>query len=250
MDRFSLKIGGKILLLNGFILLMMAGTLLYSYYSLGKATTAIETQRNALSHMQTAVSASRAFSELRYWMVDLALSWQNDSETNATNAQEKLEQLFVQLEETNPELVQTLRPQVESFSKSMMESVDAYIDENRVLGNSLVADGRKNSLVIDTKLNELLLETQASANAEGNKVVETNGQIRKFSLILLVIAILIGAFLSYFFARSITRPLQSVMVSLEDMANGDLNQETLLIKSADEIGSLSKSFNGLLASVK
>jgi len=105
-------------------------------------------------------------------------------------------------------------------------------------------------MIVDTKLNELLLETQASANAEGNKVVETNGKIRKFSLILLVIAILIGAFLSYFFARSITRPLQSVMVSLEDMANGDLNQETLLIRSADEIGSLSKSFNGLLASVK
>ncbi|MCH8313874.1 MAG: HAMP domain-containing protein [Nitrospinae bacterium] len=40
------------------------------------------------------------------------------------------------------------------------------------------------------------------------------------------------------------------MVSLEDMANGNLEQETLLIKSADEIGSLSKSFNGLLASVK
>ncbi len=250
MDRFNLKIGGKILLLNGFILLMMAGTLLYSYYSLGNATTAIETQRNALSHQQTVVSTSRAFSELRYWMVDLAMSWQNDSETNAINAQEKLEQLFVQLEGTNPELVQTLRPQVESFSKSMMESVDAYIDENRVLGNSLVADGRKNSMIVDTKLNELLLETQARANAEGNKVVETNGEIRKFSLILLVIAILIGAFLSYFFSRSITRPLQSVMVSLEDMANGDLNQETLLIRSADEIGSLSKSFNGLLASVK
>ena len=250
MDRFNLKIGGKILLLNGFILLMMAGTLLYNYYALGKATTAIEFQRNAMSHMQTAVSASRAYSELRYWMADLALSWLNESEANATTAQEKLEKLFVKLEGTNAELVQTLRPQVESFTKSMIESVDAYIDENRVLGNSLVAGGRKNSMVIDTKLNELLLETQDSANAEGDKVVATNGKIRKFSLILLVIAILIGAVLSYFFARSITRPLQSVMLSLENIANGDLRQEMLPVKSADETGSLSKSFNGLLASVK
>jgi methyl-accepting chemotaxis protein len=250
MDRFDLKIGGKILLLNGFILLMMAGALLYNYFALGKATAAIETQRNALSHMQTAVSTSRANSELRYWMVDLALSWQNESETNAETARESLEKLFVQLEGTNAELVQSLRPQVESFSKSMMESVDAYIDENRVLGNSLVSDGRKNSLVIDSKLNKLLLEAQASAKAEGDKVVATNGEIRSFSLVLLLAASLIGVFLSYFFARSITRPLQSVVVSLEDMAKGNLEQETLLAKSSDEIGSLSNSFNGLLETFK
>ena len=164
MDRFGLKIGGKILSLNGFILLMMAGALLYNYYALGKAITAIEFQKKALSHQQTVVSTSRAFSELRYWMADLAVSWQNESETNALTARENLEKLFTQLEETDAELVQTLRPQVEFFSKSMMESVDAYIDENRVLGNSLVADGRKNSKFIDTKLSELLTETQISAN--------------------------------------------------------------------------------------
>jgi len=245
-----LKIGGKILLLNGFILLMLAGSLLYSYFALGKATTAIEQQKNALSHMQTAVSTTNAYSELRYWMADLAVSWQNEAEANAKTAQEKLQTLFVQLEETNPELVQTLQPEVESFSKSMMASVDAYIDENRVLGNSLVADGRKNSMIIDAKLNEFLSETQASANAEGNKVVTTNGEIRKLSLILIVVVPLIGAFLSYFFARSITRPLQSVVFSLEDIANGNLGQETLLVKSSDEIGRLSEAFNGLLASVK
>ncbi len=250
MDRFGLKIGGKILSLNGFILLMMAGALLYNYYALGKATTAIEFQKKALSHQQTVVSTSRAFSELRYWMADLAMSWQNESETNATAAQENLEKLFAQLEGTNPELVQTLRPQVDSFSKSMMESVDAYIDENRVLGNSLIADGRKNSMFIDTKLNELLIETQAKANTEGDKVVATNGEIRSFSLIILVAATLIGVFLSYFFARSITGSLHSVMVCLEDMANGNLAQETLPVKSSDEIGSLSKSFNGLLDTFK
>ena len=251
MNRFNLKIGGKILLLNGFILLMMAGALLYSYFSLGKATQAIELQRNALSHMQTAVSASRAYSELRYWMADLAVSWQNDSETNATAAQEELEKLFVKLEETNPEIVKTLRPQVESFSKSMMESVDAYIDENRVLGNSLVADGRKNSMVIDTKLNELLLETQASANAEGDKVVATNGEIRKLSLILLVAASFIGIFLSYFFAQSITRPLKAIVVSMEDFAAGKLgSMEELVVHSKDELGQMAKSYNALFSGVK
>jgi methyl-accepting chemotaxis protein len=250
MDRLSLKIGGKILLLNGFILLMMAGALLYNYFALGKAISAIEFQKQALSNQQSAVATSRAYSELRYWMVDLALSWQNESETNATTSQEELEKLFKQLEGTNAELVQAIRPQVELFSKSMMESVDAYIDENRVLGNSLVADGRKNSVFIDAKLNELLSATQANANAEGDKVVATNGEIRSYSLILLVVATIIGIFLSYFFARSITRPLQAVVVSLGDMANGNLEQEELLVKSSDEIGSLSTSFNGLLASVK
>ncbi len=250
MRGLGLKIGPKILLLNGLILLMMAGALLYTYFALGKATTAIEVQKDALSRLELVVNTSNAFAEMRYWMADLAVSWQNDSESNAMAAKEELEKLFVQLETTHKELVQSLRPQVESFVKSMMESVDAYIDENRVLGNSLVAEGRKNSIVINSNLNELLKETQQIADREGEKVVTGNAEIRSYALIFIVVAPIVGGLLSFLFAVSITRPLRSLMISMEDIANGDLKQQQLQVKSSDEIGALSNTYNTMLDSMQ
>jgi len=250
MRGLGLKIGAKILLLNGLILLMMAGALLYTYFALGKATTAVEVQKGALSRLETVVNTSKAYAEMRYWMADLAVSWQNDSESNAMAAKEELEKLFVQLEATNKDLVQSLRPQVESFVKSMMASVDAYIEENRVLGNSLVAEGRKNSIVINSSLNELLKETQGIADREGEKVVTGNAEIRNYSLIFIVAAPILGGILSFLFSRSITRPLRSLMISMEDIANGDLKQQRLQVKSSDEIGALSNTYNTMLDSMQ
>ena len=250
MKKLNLKIGGKILALNGFAIGLMAVSLLYIYSALGQATTAVEVQRNALSRLETIVSTSKAFAELRYWMTDLAVSWQNESESNAEAAKEELEKLFEKMERENKELIQSLRPEVESFYNSMIQSVDAYVEENRVLGNSLVADGRNNSILINSKLNELLVASQAVANEEGKKVIEGNIAIRKISLILIVGVTVAVTLFSLLFSRSLTRPLRRLMIAMEDISRGDLKQEKLPVKSSDEIGVLSKIFNTMLDSMR
>ncbi|MFQ5451218.1 MAG: methyl-accepting chemotaxis protein [Nitrospinaceae bacterium] len=250
MKRLGLKIGGKILLLNGLIMALMAGSLLYIYSELGKATNVIEEQKNTLFGLEKVVAMSDAFSELRYWMTDLALSWQNDSETNAMAAKEKLEALFSSLEEAHPELIKSLRPQVDSFVDTLMKSVDSYIDENRVLGNSLVAEGRNDSTFIDSKLKELLLNSQTMANEAGKQVIEENQNLRHLSIVLIIAATLFGIIISLLFSKSITKPLHALLVSMEGIAMGDLKQEKLKVKSQDEIGILSKTYNTMLDSMR
>lgn len=246
MKGLNLKIGGKIFLINGLITLLMAASLFYIFHTLGKSTVAIERQQKALSHLELVSSVSDKFAEMRYWMVDLSLSWQNESEDNATVAKEQLYKLFLQLEKTDKKLVQSLRPKLESFAETMMKSVDAYVDENRVLGNSLVSEGRNDSRFIEEKLTKLLSTAQAIASEEGNKVIEGNIWIRNMSLILIVFATILGAILSLAFARSITTPLRSLLTSMNGIAAGDLKQEELQVQSSDEIGDLSKAYNTML----
>ncbi len=243
MKRLNLNIGAKIILLNGLILVLMAGALLYIYNELGKANAVIQVQADSMTRLEAVSSASSTFSQLRYWMTDLALSWQNEAEDNAMAENARLENIFITLKKSNPKLVAEIEPKVESFTEKLMSSVDSYIDENRVLGNSLVSEGRNDALFIDEKLNTLLATAKLEVKASGKRVADANAAIRSVSLILIVLATALGAILSIIFSRSIAKRLRELTAVMGKIAEGDIKQEDLIVKSKDEIGQLKLSFN-------
>jgi len=75
--------------------------------------------------------------------------------------------------------------------------------------------------------------------------------ITKFTVIFAVIAVLVGAVITYFILHYVTKPLVSVTETLKDISEGegDLTR-TISIKSADEIGDLAKYFNNTLDKIK
>lgn len=243
MKRLNLNIGAKIILLNGLILVLMAGALLYIYTELGKANDVIQAQNISMKRLEAVSTASSTFSQLRYWMTDLALSWQNEAEDKAMAEKARLEKLFITLKNSNPKLVAELGPKVESFTEKLMSSVDAYIDENRVLGNSLVAEGRSDALFIEAELNKLLTAANLEVKTSGKRVADANAAIRNISLVLIVLATALGAILSIIFSRSLAKRLRELAAVMGKIADGDIKQEDLVIQSKDEIGQLRMSFN-------
>ncbi len=245
-----LNLGGKLLSLNGLIILLLAGSLLYIYFELNNGTHKIEEQSSALRRMETISSVSKSFSELRYWLVDLSLSWQNESEDNANASKEKLEKFLKKIEKTDPDLFKFISANSQKFYDLMMESVDAYVDENRVLGNSQITEGRRISDEIDQRLSKIIKTSKVEAEKAGKKVIEGNIFMSNLALILIVSATLIGVILTLLFSRSITGPLHAIILSMEEIASGNLKQKELEVKSTDEIGSLSKTYNIMLESMQ
>ena len=250
MKRLNLNIGAKIILLNGLILVLMAGALLYIYNELGKANAVIQVQTDSMERLEAVSSASSTFSQLRYWMTDLALSWQNEAEDNAMAEKARLGKIFITLKKSNPKLVAELEPKVESFTDKLMSAVDSYIDENRILGNSLVSEGRNDALFIDEKLNELLATAKLEVKNSGQRVADANAAIRGVSLILIVLATALGAILSIIFSRSLAKRLRELTAVMGKISEGDIKQEDLVIQSKDEIGQLRISFNKMAEAMK
>jgi methyl-accepting chemotaxis protein len=246
----KLNLGGKLLSLNGLIIFLLAGSLLYIYFELNNGTHKIEEQSSALRRMEVISSVSKSFSELRYWLVDLSLSWQNESEENANLSKEKLEKFLKKIEKTDPDLFKFISSNSEKFYDLMMQSVDAYVDENRILGNSQIAEGRRISDEIDQRLSKIIQVSKVEAEKAGEKVIEGNIMMSNLALILILSATLIGIVLTLIFSRSITGPLHSIIGSMEGIASGNLKQKELEVKSSDEIGSLSKTYNIMLESMQ
>ncbi|TSI11466.1 methyl-accepting chemotaxis protein [Lysinibacillus sp. BW-2-10] len=66
---------------------------------------------------------------------------------------------------------------------------------------------------------------------------------RTITFAAIIIGILIGLFIIAYVRRTITKPLVDVVDAANIIADGDLTQEPLRIKSQDEIGQLSTAFN-------
>ena len=187
-----MSIGGKILGINGMTLLLMAVSILYISFEIGRGTQIIERQAGlvteqaaltkaqgkALARLETVNAAFRRFVDLRYWLSDLAVSFLNEAEDNAETAQAELEGLFVALEKTDPEVVRAVRPVVTEYGDIMMKAVDAYVDENRVLGNSLMAQGRTKAMEVERQLAELLGTVGATAQVARDQVVAAGEQVQ------------------------------------------------------------------------
>ena len=248
--KLNLSFGAKIILLNGFVLLLLAGSLLYIFNELGKANTVILEQQASMKRLEQVRHASHTFSKLRYWITELAVSWQNEAEDNAMANKDKLYKILTGFHKSDAEIAAKIRPKVEAFTEKLLLSVDAYIDENRVLGNSLISEARGDALFVEKEINKLLTNADKNVNDAGEKVVETNLAIRNVSLLLTFVAFTFGAVFSIIFSRSTAKRLQTLMVPMRAIAEGDLKQNTINVGPTDEIGQLRIAYNRMTSSMQ
>jgi methyl-accepting chemotaxis protein len=70
-----------------------------------------------------------------------------------------------------------------------------------------------------------------------------------FTVIIAAIAVIVTAFIIYFVAGNITKPIAGVALVLHDVAEGDMTKEITVV-SRDEIGDLARYFNETLEKIK
>ncbi|MEH7463886.1 methyl-accepting chemotaxis protein [Bacillus thuringiensis] len=82
-----------------------------------------------------------------------------------------------------------------------------------------------------------------------NEVTTAAEPIFYNTLIVAVIALLVGGVIIYFITLSITKPLKQLVISSHKISEGDLT-ETIEVRSNDEIGQLGEGFNEMAGSLR
>ena len=103
---------------------------------------------------------------MRYWLTDLAVSLLTVSERNAAAARGRMDGYLDQLAPRKPELVAAVRAERDEFEKSANDAVDKYTNDQRVIGNSLLAQARNHSVKVDELLTSLINELRDELTAE------------------------------------------------------------------------------------
>ena len=246
--RFGIR--AKFLSINIIILLLMAMAFLVMRWYLQQSEEAIHAQRkdlqeladiiermdeaikyqgHILTSLETIEEMNKEFGNARYWYTDLAVSLLNDSETYAEASFGKFISLLQKLRASNPELLGSVQAEAEKFRDFTLKAVDAYADENRVLGNSLISNGRGSATRVSELLassfedmaqqaqesvldqSQIAMESQRRAQAAGEVVLATTTKASNRSMLFAGVVVIFGSVFAFFFATRFTNSINNVI---------------------------------------
>jgi signal transduction histidine kinase/HAMP domain-containing protein len=235
MSRLSVR--ARLIILSGALLCTLIFTNLFLTGKLENNSRTVETETELSEVIESAIGARIAFGEMRYWLTDLAVSLLTPSERNATAARSRMDSYLDQLAKQKPELVEKVRAERAAFEQSANGAVDKYTDDQRVLGNSLLAQARNHSVKVDELLTGLIDELKKELTAERQRVIEEVKAATKSTLIADLAILGLGVLLTFAILRSIAIPLRELVATIDRLSAGDLSV-SIPTAGPNEIGAM------------
>ena len=174
---------------------------------------------------------------MRYWLTDLAVSLLTPSERNAAAARSRMDGYLDQLALRKPKLVAAVRAERTEFEKAANDAVDRYTNDQRVLGNLMLAQARDHSVKVDQLLISLIDELRGELTAERDQIVADVTSATHRTLIADLLIVALGVLLTFVILRSIAVPLRQLIGAIDGLSAGNL-AVPIPPASPDEIGSM------------
>ena len=216
----KLTIRAKLLLLCGTLLMVLVASNTFMGKRIVDSNVVFHRQTELQEKLSSATAAMRTFGEIKFWLADLEVSWLNESEELANEARDSL---YEQLQSGDFDTGQAdeIRQNVEGLFDSSIEAVDAYIDENRVLGNSLVASGRSNIEAVESILGELVRQQKLDAQVDRDAAIASGDEALKLAIVSLIVATLFAMLLTWMTLRSVLTPLKKMAFAMTEVTMGN-----------------------------
>ena len=130
-----------------------------------------------------------------------------------------------------------------------LEAVDAYTNEQRVLGNTIMAQARVNIANVDAQLAELVSSLETAATDKTEAALEEAANTARNSRWTMIAIALLGLGLTAWILQSIRRPLARLVQSMSSITAGNLDTE-IPPAGRDEIGSMTNTLGLFRDSLK
>ena len=238
MSNFSILT--RLSILSVALLVMLVGSNLFLNNRLTQNAETIASEAMLVSRMTTANAASKSFGDLKFWLSDLAVSLLTLSERNAEAARASLKSSLAELADYEPERVALINQELDLLMKEALLAVEAYTDERRVIGNSLMARARVHIQTIDDHLSEIVSRLEAEALAESRAGLSSARETVTLSLYIIAAATLVGLLLTFLVLRSIRTPLMRLVTAMRAITRGD-HQVAIPPAGRDEIGEMTRT---------
>ncbi len=236
----NLSILTRLSILSVALLVILVGSNLFLSNRLTQNAETIALEAEVVSRMTTANAASKSFGDLKFWLADLAVSLLTLSERNAEAARISLKESLGKIEEYEPERVALINQELDLLMKEALLAVDAYTDNRRVIGNSLMAKTRVHIQTIDNHLSEIVSRLEAESLAQSRAGLTSARETVNLSLYIIAGATLVGLLLTVLVLRSIRTPLLRLVAAMRSITKGD-HQVAIPPAGRDEIGEMTRT---------
>ena len=269
-----LKVGAKIALGFGVVLLILFSMGGYSYYKAAelddltsdlarankRADAAVKVQSNYIAAVLAArgymIYGDENFAKQSDQNFNEALKGFGDILKNTKNpkVQEMVARAEDSLKKYRDGVINQLFPAVKQFHTEK-KSPTATIASLNLLEQQFIGIGRQLvpfSEAVGKTIAEILEEANSVTDNRVDRADKDTAALRQVMLILTVVSLVIGILVSVFLTRLITRPLKIVIERVDRMAEGyfDKDIDQALLSRGDEFGDMARSFDKMTRSTR
>ena len=238
LANYSIKT--RLLFLSSVLIVMIAATTYYLTSKLSENSRAVTRNAELAKLIDTAQDVRNTFGEYRYWITDLAVSLLRQSEINANTTRERLGKRLDELAKRRPEVAAVLKQEIAQFDKSANRAVELYTDDQRVMGNTAIAEARQHSVIINKRLEDLVDDLNAQVVRARDQVVADVEHTTQVAHLIVALAVILGMITTLVILRSILVPLRGVVTAIDGITAGHLDTPIPKV-SGGEIGAMAKT---------
>ena len=252
----DLKVGTRMSIGFGLVLLMMISTMVVTFWSLGKVES--NTQYLSEESLPFTLLADRMVVntlQVQQFATDASatkdITVLDEAKSHYQEFNDGLDQFRTMFREEND--TSALR-EIDQLAAAMDEMFDtaqrmtnAYINEGHDAGNAVMEefDGDSQKL---TGLVSVLRDLQVTEiNGQVSNIMLASSQVKTLQLIIGTAALIFGILVTIFITRSIVRPLNVALATARALAVGDLTVKIEQV-SNDETGQLLQAMQGMIVS--
>ena len=237
MTRLTIRT--RLVILSSTLLLVLAATTGFLTHTLADEAAATTRAADMLALADQASSARIAFGELRYWNTDLAVSQLTLAEQKAAAARQRMENDLDRLAQQKPERTARVRRELADYEQFAGRAIEAYTNDQRVIGNSLLAQARQHGLVLDELLASIVSEVTADAIAARDRLVSEAASATRVAYAAFLAAFLGTGLLTFLVLRSISIPLRALVAAMNGLIAGRVTVD-IPPAGRDEIGAMAR----------
>jgi signal transduction histidine kinase/CheY-like chemotaxis protein len=242
MSQFSIR--ARLVFLAVLLLAILTIATVYLTRGLSNDAAALGEEAKLIAVLKAANKASKDFGDLKYWLTDLAVSLLVRSQQNAEDAKAQLADDLKALSPYEPDGVTRVEGAVAGLMEQALKAVDAYTNDQRVVGNALMAQTRANIQTIDGELAKIVDRLERDASAKRDAAVRDAEGAVDFSGGIGILAFTLAAGLTTIIVRSITRPLGRLERAMQAITGGNFDVE-IPPAGHDEIGAMTRTLGML-----
>jgi signal transduction histidine kinase/DNA-binding response OmpR family regulator len=230
--------------------LFLAGALAFVFCTLfmmrqiSQDAQTLENFKENMNYQMLLTDARNEFDSVRYWTTQYSLSLLMFDKRQSEDAKARVDAGLAELSKFDPNLADELRGYSDRFFDGMTSATSAYIRDQRVLGNALVARTRQaaDSYV---SLIRTVLEAQSSAvSLESDEAIAmANLRVSQLTVVSIVLpfATVLAALM---LMRSVTNPISRITSTLRDLRTGK-RDVAVPEYGAEELHEMSKAVENL-----
>jgi signal transduction histidine kinase/CheY-like chemotaxis protein/HAMP domain-containing protein len=232
-----LSIAARLFLLAGVLIAVLIATNSSMSGQLSRNAEAVEAEVAFVEVLTLANDANASYGDLKHWLTDLAVSLLMNSEREALAARDRLSAQLDELQRHASEDVLEIRQELDGLMAQALRAVDAYSDEERVLGNSLMAEARNHIRTIDDAFDSLVAKLEAEAQARGAAALAGAERAVRMSWFTVLLGSVAGLAAALVVVSSINRPLARLAHATDAISSGNLDVD-IPESGRDEIGKM------------